>query len=65
MVKVVAAVAGPVLLVRLGLPALGALLLIVIITVGMLCWIISSHDRSGNAAQLIAAIRGQKGGRDG
>jgi hypothetical protein len=37
---------------------IGAVLLIVIISAGLLCWVINNADRSYRAAQLISATRG-------
>jgi hypothetical protein len=59
LVKGAAAVVGPAMLARLGLPAVGAALVVVLVAAGVLCWVVSSKDRSDHAAQLIDAARGQ------
>jgi hypothetical protein len=59
LVKVTAAVVGPAMLARLGLPAVGAALVVVLVAAGVLCWVLASQDRSDHAAQLIDAARGQ------
>jgi hypothetical protein len=56
--RTAAALITPAALVRLGLPAVGAALLVVIVAAGVLCWVISNGDRSNRAARLISATRG-------
>jgi hypothetical protein len=58
-VRTAAAVAGSAALARLGLPALAVVLLIVVVAAAVVCWIVASAERSGNAAQVIGAARGQ------
>jgi hypothetical protein len=55
------AVAGAlpvVLLVRLGLPALAALVLLGVLVLGVACWIINSGDRSDRVARMMLARQG-------
>jgi len=56
-VRAMAGVTGTVALAQLGLPALGLVLAAVVIVAGVVCWVIASDKRSGNAERLIRASR--------
>ncbi len=45
-------------LVRLGMPALAALVFLAVLMLGVICWIISSPDRSERVARMLLARRG-------
>lgn len=46
------------LLVRLGIPALAALVFIAVLALGVICWIIGSPDRSDRVTRMMLAKRG-------
>jgi hypothetical protein len=46
------------LFVRLGLPALGALVFLAVLVLGVICWIISNGDRSDRVTRIILARQG-------
>jgi hypothetical protein len=46
------------LLVRLGMPALAALVFLAILVLGAICWIISDPDRSDRVNRMLLARRG-------
>lgn len=46
------------LLIKLGMPALGALFLLAVLTLGLIRWIISDKDRSDRVARMILAWHG-------
>jgi hypothetical protein len=46
------------LLIKLGMPALAALFLLAVLTLGLICWIISNRDRSDRVARMILAWHG-------
>jgi hypothetical protein len=45
-------------LARLGMPALGALVFLAILVLGMICWIIGDQDRSDRVNRMLLARRG-------
>jgi hypothetical protein len=47
------------LLAELGVPALGALLFLVIMVLAVICWVIASGDRTDRVSQMMLARRGQ------
>jgi hypothetical protein len=57
--KFATALIGSAVLARAALPALGAVLLVVLIVAAVLCWILASSERSDRTARLIGAARGQ------
>ncbi len=46
------------ILVRLGVPALAALVFLAVLVLGVTCWIISSGDRSDRVTRMIFARQG-------
>ena len=56
--KVATGAATTVLVARLGLPALGGLVLLTVLVLGMICWIISSDERSARVSRMMLARRG-------
>lgn len=42
----------------LGLPALGALVFLAVLGLGVICWIISSDDRANRVTRIMLARRG-------
>ena len=56
--KVAAGVVPAALLARLGLPALGGLVLLAVIVVGVACWVIGSADRTERVSRVLLAWRG-------
>jgi len=46
------------LLARLGVPALTAVIVLVVLVIGVTCWIISNDDRTGRVNRMMLAIRG-------
>jgi hypothetical protein len=46
------------LLVRLGMPALAALVFLAVLVLGVICWIIGSPDRSDRVTRMMLARRG-------
>ena len=46
------------LLLRLGIPALGALVFLAVLVLGVICWIIGSADRSDRVTRMMLARRG-------
>jgi hypothetical protein len=47
------------LLAGLGLPALGALVFLVVAVLAVICWVIASRERTDRVSQLMLARRGQ------
>jgi hypothetical protein len=43
---------------RLGMPALGALVLLAVLTLAVACWVIVSQDRTNRVSQILLARRG-------
>jgi hypothetical protein len=43
---------------RLGMPALGALVLLAVLILAFVCWVIVSQDRTNRVSQLLLARRG-------
>jgi hypothetical protein len=46
------------LVVRLGMPALAALVLLAVLVIGVICWIINSDDRTGRVNRMMLARHG-------
>jgi hypothetical protein len=46
------------LIARLGWPALGALVFLAVLGLGVICWIISSDDRANRVTRIMLARRG-------
>ena len=46
------------LFIRLGLPALGALVFLAVLVLGIICWIVGNADRSDRVTRMILAKRG-------
>jgi hypothetical protein len=46
------------LLIRLGIPALAALVFLTVLVLGVICWIIGSPDRSDRVTRMMLARRG-------
>jgi hypothetical protein len=46
-------------LVRLGLPALAALVLLGVLLLATICWVVNNGDRSDRAARLMLALQGR------
>jgi hypothetical protein len=44
----------------LGLPALGALVFLAVLMLGVICWIINSEDRSARVTRMILARHGHQ-----
>ena len=59
--KVTAWALPMVLAAELGLPALGALLFLAVIALGVICWIIGSDARSERVTRMILAGKGEPG----
>jgi hypothetical protein len=57
--RIAAGVLPAAVLVRLGLPALAALVLLGVLVLVLICWIISNGDRSERAARLMLALHGK------
>ena len=55
---VVAGMLPAAVLVRLGMPALAALVFLAVLVLGVICWVISSPDRSERVARMMLARRG-------
>ena len=47
------------LLAKLGMPALGALVFLVIAVLAVICWVIASGDRTDRVSQMMLARRGK------
>ena len=47
------------LLAELGMPALGALVFLVIVVLAVICWVIASGDRTDRVSQMMLARRGE------
>ncbi len=45
-------------LVRLGMPALAALVFLAVLVLGVICWVIASDDRSGRVNRILLARQG-------
>jgi hypothetical protein len=45
-------------LARLGMPALGALVLLAVLVLAFVCWVIGSQDRTNRVSQILLARRG-------
>jgi hypothetical protein len=43
---------------RLGMPALGALVLLAVLIFAFACWVIGNQDRTNRASQILLARRG-------
>jgi len=43
---------------RLGMPALGALVLLAVLVLAFVCWVIVSQDRTNRVSQILLARRG-------
>jgi hypothetical protein len=56
--KAAAGVLSAALLAKLGLPALGALVILAVLVMAVVCWVISSGDRSERASRMLLAGRG-------
>ena len=56
--RAVAGMLPAALLVRLGMPALAALVFLAILVLGAICWIISDPDRSDRVNRMLLARRG-------
>ncbi len=56
--RAVAGTVPAVVLVRLGVPALAALVFLAVLMLGVICWIISSGDRSDRMTRMILARQG-------
>jgi hypothetical protein len=56
--RAVAGMLPAALLVRLGMPALAALVFLVVLVLGVICWIIGSGARSDRVTRMILAWRG-------
>jgi hypothetical protein len=56
--RTVAGLLPAALLVEMGMPALGALVLLSVLTLGLICWIISNRDRSDRVTRMILAWHG-------
>lgn len=54
----VAAWAAPGLIAGIGLPALGALVLLAILAAGVTCWVLGSKDRTDRFSRVLLAWRG-------
>jgi hypothetical protein len=50
------------LLAGFGLPALGALVFLVVAVLAVICWVIASGERTDRVSQMMLARRGQVGG---
>lgn len=46
------------MLVRLGMPALGGLVFLIIATIAVACWVVGSGDRTERVSRLLLACRG-------
>jgi hypothetical protein len=57
--KAAASVLPAALLAGLGLPGLGALVLVAVLLIGLIGWIITSKDRCDRASRLLLAWRGE------
>ena len=42
----------------LGMPAIGALVLLVVLILAFVCWVIGSEDRTNRVSQILLAMRG-------
>ena len=56
--RLVAGLLPATLLLRLGMPALAALVLLAVLLLGVICWIIGSGDRSDRVYRMMLAGRG-------
>jgi hypothetical protein len=56
--KVAAGAAPAILVAKMGLPALGGLVLLAVIVLGMACWVLRSDDRTGRVSRVLLAWRG-------
>lgn len=56
--QVAAGILPAALLARLGRPALAAVFLFAVLVLGVICWIISSQERSDRVARMMLALRG-------
>jgi hypothetical protein len=54
----VGAVVSAVAVARMGLPALGALVGLAVLAVGVVCWVIASSERTDRVSRLLLAGRG-------
>jgi hypothetical protein len=45
-------------LLRLGVPALGALVFLVVLMLGVVCWVVASPERTERLSRLLLASRG-------
>ena len=59
--KVAAGAVPTVLVARLGLPALGGLVLLAVIVLGAACWVICSDARTDRVSRVLLAWRGNVG----
>ncbi len=56
--RTVAGMVPAAVLLRLGMPALAALVFLAVLIVGVTCWIISSDDRTGRVNRMMLARQG-------
>jgi hypothetical protein len=56
--RAVAGIVPAALLVRLGMPALAALVFLAVLVLGVICWIIGSPGRSDRVNRTMLAMRG-------
>jgi hypothetical protein len=56
--RVAAGVLPAVAVARLGMPALGALVLLAVLILAMVCWVLASQDRTNRVSQILLAGRG-------
>ncbi len=56
--RTVAGIVPAAVLLRLGMPALAALVSLAVLMVGVTCWIISSDDRTGRVNRMMLARQG-------
>ena len=56
-----AGIAPAALVARLGLPALGALVFLAVLTAGVTCWLLGSDARTARVSRVLLAWRGNPG----
>jgi hypothetical protein len=56
--KAAAGVIPAAALTRLGMPALGSLVLLAVLVLAVACWVIGSQDRTNRVSQILLARRG-------
>lgn len=56
--RAVGAIVSAMAVARMGMPALGALLILAALAVGVTCWVIMSQERTERVSRLLLASRG-------